>query len=727
MPTRDPLIPGDPSRPGRTIFGHPPGLYVLFLTQMWERFSYFGMLALLVLYLTDYMKMAPDGASTIFKWYTSAIYFTPLVGAYLASRWLGNRLAILIGVMLMAAGHFLMAFPSMAILKAALVLLVLGFGLLTPPLTTQVGLLYAPHDPRRDSAYTIFYMGINLGAFLSPLACGWLAENTQGRYHSGFTLAGIGMVFALLTYLLGQRWIREVDQGAGAETAGTTDAGKSPDAVPSASPRVNAMAPRVLAIGGALLALFAPPFAMARRISRDALLFLELAAIVLLIFGWIAANTGGASRDRVLAILLLAIFSVFYWAGAGQAGNSINLWAEQNTDRYLSTASPVPDIFPEASAPAEAVAGEPRVPGFWERWSSMFRRLPRKNPDAGQTWGAWWSGLWNPVPTAWFQSVNPLLILLLAPGFAWLWPWLNRRGLRLSTAVKMGLGLILMALAFAVMWGGGIREARETRLVVDSAQLPSPLVVNPLHQVCRLRDGKRPEPLHAGRLFFDPSTREIRVIGVFPDLVRDDIIGRTAPVGLAEDLERLRESANNAMKKGPAWNAAIHLGADLPGFDLRYAGFGAKTGNQDMRYDPATRTLTTTIPVEDKEIKALLVAAGDPAFRSALDTLVIRTSAKRVSPGWLLGFFLLATLGEMCLSPIGLSMVSQLAPPRFAAMLMGLWLLIWAFGNFIAGEFGEKWGTWPPVTFFATVCIFITGAAAIFFLLSRKIARMMHE
>ena len=181
---------------------------------MWERFSYFGMLALLIIYMTRYFKLPAAEASTVFKWYTSLIYFTPLLGGYLADRFLGNKRAVVLGGALMAVGHFLMAFPTKEIFYTALICLVAGCGLLTPPLTSQVGLLYPPHDPRRDSGYTLFYMGINLGAFASPLLCGWLVENTQGRYHSGFTVAGIGMVLALLTYLIGLRWVVELDQHA---------------------------------------------------------------------------------------------------------------------------------------------------------------------------------------------------------------------------------------------------------------------------------------------------------------------------------------------------------------------------------------------------------------------------------------------------------------------------------------------------------------------------------
>src|SRR5271157_2102703 len=187
----------------RTFLGHPLGLYVLFFTEMWERFSYYGMRALLVLYLVKYLKWSQENASGLYKWYTSLVYLTPLLGGFLADRYLGNKIAVIIGAILMAVGHFLTAFEPLAFFYSALGFLILGNGFFKPNMSTQVGRLYPPNDSRRDGAYTIFYMGINLGAFLSPLACGWLADNTMGGYHSGFTLAGIGMVAGLVIYLVG--------------------------------------------------------------------------------------------------------------------------------------------------------------------------------------------------------------------------------------------------------------------------------------------------------------------------------------------------------------------------------------------------------------------------------------------------------------------------------------------------------------------------------------------
>ncbi len=180
--------------------GHPRGLYVLFGAEMWERFSYYGMRALLVLYLTKRLGMVRADALDIYAIYTGLVYLTPLLGGIMADRYLGQRKAILIGGSLMALGHFAMAFEPL--LNMALGLLILGNGFFKPNISTMVGQLYAQGDPRRDGAYTIFYMGINLGAFFSPLVCGTLGEKLG--WHYGFGAAGVGMVFGLATFVVMQ-------------------------------------------------------------------------------------------------------------------------------------------------------------------------------------------------------------------------------------------------------------------------------------------------------------------------------------------------------------------------------------------------------------------------------------------------------------------------------------------------------------------------------------------
>lgn len=196
-----------PAHAGRTVpsdwFGQPRGLTILFLTDMWEQFSFYGMRALLVYYMVKQLLLAQETASFIYGVYAACVYFTPLVGGVVADRWLGKRNSVLIGGSIMALGHFMMAFEPMFYI--ALGTIALGNGLFLPSLPSQVGALYADDDPRRRSAYNFYYMGVNLGGFLAPLGCGTVGE-IYG-WHWGFTVAGIGMVTGLLTYIGGSRYL----------------------------------------------------------------------------------------------------------------------------------------------------------------------------------------------------------------------------------------------------------------------------------------------------------------------------------------------------------------------------------------------------------------------------------------------------------------------------------------------------------------------------------------
>lgn len=200
--------------PGSARRGHPVGLYYLFFTEMWERFSYYGMRALLVYYMMKQLSFSQEKASSIYGLYTGLIYFTPLFGGILADRYLGQRKSVFLGGIVMAIGHFLMAFQSM--FYPAMLFLILGCGAFKPNISTQVGNLYEPGDPRKDRAFSIFYMGINLGAFFSPLVCGTLGE-VYG-WHWGFGAAGVGMLLGLVIYTLGQKHLapdRIMQQAAG--------------------------------------------------------------------------------------------------------------------------------------------------------------------------------------------------------------------------------------------------------------------------------------------------------------------------------------------------------------------------------------------------------------------------------------------------------------------------------------------------------------------------------
>ncbi|MDQ3959920.1 MAG: peptide MFS transporter, partial [Pseudomonadota bacterium] len=190
--------------------GQPPGLALLFVTEMWERFSYYGMRALLVLFLigeTDRggLGWSTQAASQLYGWYTGLVYLTPIIGGYLADRYLGTHRALVIGGAVIALGHFSLALESLSGFYAGLILLILGTGFFKPNVSTMVGQLYELHDPRRDAGFTIFYMGINLGALLGPLICGYLGQSEQFGWRYGFAAAGIGMVLGLFVYLFGKK------------------------------------------------------------------------------------------------------------------------------------------------------------------------------------------------------------------------------------------------------------------------------------------------------------------------------------------------------------------------------------------------------------------------------------------------------------------------------------------------------------------------------------------
>jgi len=305
----------------RELFGHPRGLTYLFTTEMWERFSYYGMRALLVLYMVKYLfdparvqqvigfatvKGALEWlfgplevqplSSLIYGSYTGFVYIAPLAGGYLADRVLGQRRMVLIGASLMAVGHFLMAFEPLFLF--ALLFLILGNGAFKPNISTQVGALYAPGDPRRDHAFSIFYVGINIGAFLAPLICGTLGERVG--WHYGFAAAGIGMTIGLCTYLFATRHL-------------------PPD-------------PRsvVLARGEV------KPF------GRD-----EWRAIV--------------------SLVVLALPVTLFWATYDQQGNTLVLWAEDYTDRNVGSLFVIPTTWFQAVNPFMIFAFTPLVLAFWRR------------------------------------------------------------------------------------------------------------------------------------------------------------------------------------------------------------------------------------------------------------------------------------------------------------------------------------------------------------------------
>ena len=452
--------------------GHPKGLYLLFFTEKWERFSYYGMRAILILYLTKKLMegglgMDESKAMLLYGYFTGLVYFTPLIGGWLADKFLGKRLSITIGGITMMIGQFvLFGMNNMTGLYIGLLLLIIGNGFFKPNISTLVGGLYKDGDSRRDSAFSIFYMGINLGALIAPFVIGYFTDNlfkttnADGTvafgYRYGFLAAGVGMLLGQIIFnTFAQKYLGDL---------GKKPVGIAHDEEAEANKSVNPDTGEVL--------------------------------------------TQAQEKQRISVIFILFLFAVFFWAGFEQAGSSLSLY----TDKFINR-----NVF-----------------GF-------------------------------EIPTSWFQSVNPIFIVTLAPLFAMFWS--SKLGSKLSTPVKMGVGMVILGIGFWFMLGA-----------------------------------------------------------------------------VAE------RNAN---------------------------------GN-----------------IDDIANKAGIM--------------------------WLIMTYLLHTIGELCLSPVGLSVVTKLSPPKLASILMAVWMLSSSVANFIGGFVASVVETMGAGQVFTYISGFVIVCGLLLILLNKFISKMMH-
>jgi POT family proton-dependent oligopeptide transporter len=388
MPVENPAVAAN-ARWDRSFFGHPRGLSTLFFTEMWERFSYYGMRALLILFMTATVAKGGLGfptskAGAIDGLYTAMVFLFSLPGGWLADRIIGQRRAVLWGGIIIALGHFSMAIPSLTTFYFGLALIVLGTGLLKPNMSTMVGGLYSENDVRRDAGFSIFYMGINIGALISPLVCGYLGENIN--WHYGFGAAGVGMTLGIVQYVLGSKYLG--------------DAGLACSRTES-----DFRLFRWSLIGSAIVIV-----GIAVAVSTGALTFsaeglsdifgVLLTGIVVVFFVWLLTAKGFSpvERRRFWAILVLFIASAAFWSAFEQAGSTLNLFAERNTDMHV-----------------------------------------------------WDSPLWGLFRASYFQSFNSIFLIALAPVFAWLWVRMARS--EPSSTAKFSWGLVFVGLGFAILIG----------------------------------------------------------------------------------------------------------------------------------------------------------------------------------------------------------------------------------------------------------------------------------
>jgi POT family proton-dependent oligopeptide transporter len=482
------------------FFGHPRGLATLFFTEMWERFSYYGMRAILILFLTHKISEGGLGfsdskAGAIYGLYTAMAYLLCLGGGWVADRITGQRRAVLIGGVSIAMGEFCLMVPSEVSFYTGLVLLVIGTGMLKGNASTIVGQLYKPGDLRRDSGFSVFYMGINLGALISPIICGYIGERISWRL--GFGVAGLGMLVGLLQYVLGARYLGE--------------AGLYPHRTGNAELDRKQKRSAALAVGGglgvfAILGLLGATGAIEFTPTgiSDGLGWVLL-GISVAVFSWMIFSKGWSleERKRSAAILVLFVASALFWASFEQAGSTLSLFADRDTNRNL----PFGLVF----------------------------------------------------PASWFQFVQPVFVVALAPVFGWFWLKLARRRQEPSSPAKFTSGLVLGGAAFAIL-------------------VPATIMV---------------------------------------------------------------------------------------------------------------------------------------------------THGLQVSMWWLVGTYFLQSLGELSLSPVGLSAMSKLAPARAAGFVMGLWFLSTSIGNWLAGKAGSLYSTIPLPTLFSWVAGLTFAAALVLAVMIKPTVRLM--
>jgi POT family proton-dependent oligopeptide transporter len=364
--------------------GHPRGLYTLFLTEMWERFSYYGMRALLVLFMVDSIRggqgLTDEVATAIYGLYTAGVYLAALPGGWVADRFLGAQRSVWYGGILIAIGQFTLAFVHGNAFYLSLVVVVLGTGLLKPNVSAIVGDLYPEGGARRDAGFTIFYMGINLGATLGPLVASTLGE--KFNWHYGFAAAGFGMVLGLIQYRLSAKHLGECGRHPGRQGGAT---------------RMDWML--LGGFVGAIVIVVALALSGILRINPLALAqgtTYVIVAVALAFFGcaFLFFGLDATEKKRLAVIAVLFVSSAMFWSGFEQAGSSLNLFAERYTQRTFG--------------------------GF-------------------------------EIPAGWFQSLNPIFIISLAPLVAMVWIALARRNRDLTLTTKFALGLGLLAMGFMIM------------------------------------------------------------------------------------------------------------------------------------------------------------------------------------------------------------------------------------------------------------------------------------
>lgn len=446
---------------------HPAGLFVLFFTEMWERFSYYGMRAIFTLYMTKALLIDKAAASNIYGSFTGLVYLTPLVGGYVADRYWGNRRSIFVGGLLMAIGQFMMFFSasyyqnpdfSKVLMWLGLTGLIIGNGFFKPNISTLVGQLYPRGDSRLDSAFTLFYMGINLGAFFSPIVCGLLGDTgNPADFKWGFFAAGVGMLFGIISFELMKRKYLVTPEGEAvgaisnkkrdaADNAAAIAKGEQTETVSGSISNKSIVIWAIISV--ALIAVF--HFLAGQDWIGSCIFSVSIAAPGLILSD---SSLSKIEKDRIIVVFIAAFFVIFFWAAFEQAGASLTFFADEQMNRTVNINTSYGMVYLVIAALAGLLYYTlQRIMSIPKEYKILFGLigaylvyLVAQGFIGGENF------VLADIPASAYNSVNAIFIVVLAPVFAELWGKLGKRNMEPASPYKQALGLLLLSLGYVVI------------------------------------------------------------------------------------------------------------------------------------------------------------------------------------------------------------------------------------------------------------------------------------
>lgn len=685
------------------VLGHPAGLMVLFFTEMWERFSFYGMRVLLVNFLTmaavSYnpgWSWSAENAGALFGTYAGLLYLTPILGGILADKYLGYRWAVVVGCVLMTLGHASMAMETEFSLYSGLALIVIGTGFFKPNITSIISEMYKDLPEKKDGAYTIFYMGVNAGAFLGMLLCGYLAEKLGWSY--GFGLAGVFMLLGTLQFWLSKPLfgtigdapskVHEVELPQNINEKSVTSNGSSDEEPANPFTMLDKILIAVSSVIGFAYLINDPmsrigginlfPFEISGLSGQYIMIIIALAAFLIMAISRIFRYTR-VVRDRMLAFIIFAFFTVFFWMSFEQGASSLVLFARDSVQRIMTgNAATIYNIVNTL-----LTVGPLMIITYvlYKLWQQTFKKIPGSNIVLAICF----SGVWAIVFWMLNRDFNTTAYEVSYSAIEHV--EVDEKGKSQTTYTALSSDMI----------AAGVQAPEGDKIVTTSSIVGEPIDLSVGDKVSIIRKDNKGES-------FGYLTDE--------KLANAKEIGKTMDVDNGIVSATVTNIKDNQVEIGASWFSILNSF-----FIIAFASFFSKWF--DSKYNPSAA---------GKYALGLIIMAlgfGCLAYGS-----YGVADGVRVSMVWLIFAYLFHTLGELCLSPVGLSYVSKLVPARMIALMFGMWYLAIAIGNKLAAIFGGQIENiteqYSLSTFFLIFTIVPVVAGLLVFALNPVLKKLMH-